>query len=182
MKRWDLQGKRALVTGGTRGIGAAVVSEFEALGADVLVVARNVDEGPRSVQADVSEPSGRERIVQAVDSRWGAIDIVVNNAGMNIRKPWTQLTAEEQVAVIGTNLLGPADLLRRLHPHLCQGTTPAVVNVASVAGFVDVGSGAAYALSKAALLQLSRSLAVKWSVDGIRVNAVAPWYVNTPLT
>jgi Tropinone reductase 1 len=74
------------------------------------------------------------------------------------------------------------DLTKRLFPLLQHGRHAAVVNVASVAGFVDVGSGATYALSKAALLQFTRSLAVEWAPHHIRVNAVAPWYIRTPLT
>ncbi len=182
MNAWDLRGKRALVTGGSRGIGAAIVEELQQLGAEVLVVARNLPAGMDGIAADITSVEGRKRIVETVQSQWGAMDVLVNNAGTNIRRPWVELSDAEQESVIGTNLLGPAALLRALHPLLCKGTAPSVVNVASVAAHVDVGSGAAYALSKAALVQLTTSLAVEWAKDGIRVNAVSPWYIRTTLT
>ena len=182
MNAWELSGKRALVTGGSRGIGSAIVHELEELGAEVLVVARTLRPDMRGVAADITSADARRRIVDAVAEQWGALDILVNNAGTNIRRPWVEMSDTEQEAVVGTNLLAPAALLRALYPYLCRGNAPAVVNVASVAAHVDVGSGAAYALSKAALVQLTSSLAVEWAQDGIRVNAVSPWYIRTTLT
>jgi Tropinone reductase 1 len=181
---WDLKGKRALITGGTRGIGLATANEFLALGAEVGVVARVADQ--RSdvlcLQGDIGLASDRERIAQELQAQWGGLDILVNNAGMNIRKSWLEISEDERETALNTNALGPMDLTKRLFPLLQHGRHAAVVNVASVAGFVDVGSGATYALSKAALLQFTRSLAVEWAPHHIRVNAVAPWYIRTPLT
>ena len=181
---WDLKGKRALITGGTRGIGLATANEFLALGAEVAVVARVADQ--RSdvlcLQGDIGLASDRERIAQEIQAQWRGLDILVNNAGMNIRKSWLEISVDEGETVLNTNALGPMDLTKRLFPLLQHGRHAAVVNVASVAGFVDVGSGATYALSKAALLQFTRSLAVEWAPHHIRVNAVAPWYIRTPLT
>ncbi len=181
---WTLTGKRALITGGTRGIGAATVEEFLALGAEVAIVSRKRAErtGVLSIQADVSDPSDRARIASELGNHWDRLDVLVNNAGMNIRKPWAEISDDERDLVMNTNVLGPMDLTKRLLPLLRKSDAASVVNVSSVAGFVDVGSGATYALSKAALLQFTRSIAVEWAPMNIRVNAVAPWYIRTPLT
>lgn len=181
---WNLIGKRTLITGGTRGIGAATVDEFLALGAEVAIVSRKPEkrDGVFAIQADVSDASDRARIAEELGAHWDRLDVLVNNAGMNIRKPWAEISDAERDSVMNTNALGPMDLTKKLLPMLRKGEGAAVVNVASVAGYVDVGSGATYALSKAALLQFTRTLAVEWAPMNIRVNAVAPWYIRTPLT
>ncbi|HQY91761.1 SDR family oxidoreductase [Caldilinea sp.] len=194
MSAWTLAGKRALITGGSKGIGLAAADEFLALGADVLIVARGEQELQRvvaarvaqglliaGVAADVGAVGGRAAIMEAVHARWDGLDILVNNAGTNIRRATVDYALEQVVHLIDVNLLSAYELTRALYPLLRQGAGPAVVNVASVAGMLDVGSGSPYALTKAALIQVTRSLAGEWAGAGIRVNVVSPWYTETPL-
>jgi Tropinone reductase 1 len=190
---WRLDGVRALVTGASSGIGLAVAREFAALGADLLLVARGAARleqarsaiaeafPERSVEllaADVSEAEGRAAIRSAVGD---ALQVLVNNAGTNIRKRMTELSLEEYRHVQRVNLESCFDLCRLLHPALLRGAPAAVVNNASVAGLTHLRTGAPYGMSKAAMIQLTRNLAVEWAAEGIRVNAVAPWYISTPL-
>lgn len=195
MKKWDLQGKRALITGGTKGIGKATAEEFLELGADVMIVARDEKEVNRlvalwqterklvtGVAGDVTRPECRQRIITAVTERWGALDVLVNNAGFNIRKRLVQYTEEEYRSVLELNLFSCIELCRLCLPLLVRGQSANAINIASVAGSVDVQTGAPYGMSKAALIQLSRHLAVEWAEHGIRVNTVSPWYTETPLT
>ncbi|MER3522910.1 MAG: tropinone reductase [Ignavibacteria bacterium] len=190
---WRLEGKTALVTGGTSGIGYGVVHELLYKGAEVCIVARGAErmqnviaelrkKGNRveGIVADVATVQGRRRIVRHV-ARREQLDILVNNVGFNIRKRTTEYTPQEYAHLLETNLSSVFDLSRLLYPFLKHSGAASIVNVASVAGMTHVGTGTPYAMSKAAIMQLTRNLAVEWASDGIRANAVVPWYIRTPL-
>ncbi len=193
--RWSLSGRRALVTGGTKGIGYAVADELLALGADVLIAARNADEVAQAVAgwtarglpatgvaADVGEPAGRAAVLQQLQAQGKGLDILVNNVGTNIRKPFAEFAPADYERLFQINVFSTLALCQLLHPLLKAAGHGAVVNVGSVAGQLDVRTGPPYAMSKAAIAQLSRNLAVEWAPDGIRVNTVSPWFTRTPLT
>lgn len=194
MEKWSLKGKKALITGASKGIGLATALELAELGAELCLVARNeatLEAAIAEVQkfsvpcwgiaVDVAEPQGQERLSEALAARWDTLEILVNNVGMNIRKPFSEYEEAEYRKVFETNLFSAIALTRRCFPLLSKASGAAVINVASVAGQVDVRSGAPYGMTKAAMLQLTRHLAVEWAPFGIRVNAVSPWYTRTPL-
>jgi Tropinone reductase 1 len=175
MTTWRLDGKRAVVTGGTRGIGAAIVAELRALGAAVVTVART----GADVCADLTVAADRARVVAAVGSE--PLHLLVHDAGGNVRGPlvgYDDATIEQLLAL---NLTAPILLSRDLHPALRRAGAASVVLVGSVAGQLALPTGVAYGAAKAGLAQVARTLALEWALDGIRVNTVAPWYTRTPL-
>ena len=188
---WNLQNKKALVTGGTKGIGLAIAKEFLELGAEVLVVARNTKpiQGKLknsanlfTLDGDISDPAFRDQLVKKIAENWGTLDILVNNVGTNIRKKFVDYTEEEYRQLFEVNLFGMTEITRRVFPFLKKSGRGSVVNIASVAGTFDVQSGPPYGMTKAAIIQLSRHLAAEWAEFNIRVNSVSPWYIDTPLT
>jgi tropinone reductase I len=188
---WTLLGKKTLITGGTKGIGLAITKEFLELEADVLVVARDAKSIQGKVKhsanlftmdGDVTDPTFRAQLINRVKDNWGKLDVLVNNVGTNVRKKFTEYTEEEYRKLFETNLFSLTEITRLAYPLLKKSGNASVINMASVAGSFDLQTGPPYGMTKAAIIQLSKHLAAEWAPDGIRVNAVSPWYIQTPLT
>src|SRR5688572_22480746 len=172
--KWTLEGKTALVTGATAGIGLAIAEELASFGAKVIRVARG---SAADISADVTRAEDRRRIFENIER----LDILVNNAGTNIRKKATEYSYEEYERIRELNMDAAFEMCRLAHPLLRASGDASVVNVVSVAAFRHLGTGIPYAMTKAAVTHMTRGLAAEWAKDGIRVNSVAPWYIRTPL-
>jgi Tropinone reductase 1 len=195
--RWRLDGQIALVTGASLGIGRAVCAELLGLGADVLMVARDGDRLERVRQeladefedrevrgfaADIAEAEQRSELFDWIEDLGGGLNILVNNAGGNLKMPAVDYDESQWRGVFELNLFAAFELCRQAQPLLAVHAASSIVNVGSVSGLIHVRTGAPYGMSKAALHQLTRNLACEWAEDGIRVNAVAPWYIRTRRT
>ena len=194
---FGLHGRRALVTGGGRGIGRACALALARAGAEVAVASRTgsqlrdtvaaVDSiGGRAfgVPSDLGAADGVERLAEAIAERWtGGVDVLVNNAAVSpyvrAAQDWSD---EEWSEVLRTNLDGTFRVLRRLGPAMLERGCGSVVNLTSISAERALPKLAAYSASKAGLASLTRTLAVEWAPRGVRVNAVAPAYIDTEMT
>ncbi len=184
----------ALVTGGSRGIGAATSATLLERRAKVLIVARGEEQIETAISgwcdagydahglaADVTSGTDRDRIFHWIREQWGRLDILVNNVGINIRRKMVEYSREEYEVILGTNTDSAFRMCSGAWTLLKKSEAGSVVNILSVAGLTHLRTGAPHAMSKAALVQMTRNLAVEWAEDGIRVNAVAPWYTRTEM-
>jgi NAD(P)-dependent dehydrogenase (short-subunit alcohol dehydrogenase family) len=185
----ELRERVILITGARRGLGLATARAAAAAGATVIVHARRREEaeataaavgnGAAAAWADLRDLAELRRMVDAAGALRGRLDGLVNNAGRAIVRPATQLSAAEWDELFESNARAAFFACCAAFPHLRAAAAPAVVNISSLHARTAVPGRAAYAAAKAAVSQLSRSLAVEWAPYGIRVNAVAPGYVRT---
>ncbi len=185
-----LSGKTAIVTGGTQGIGLAIVRRFVAEGACVVAVARGAPGRELTgefrqgrcvfLQGDVTVEDTARLAVAGAISRFGSLDVLVNNAGMDWTGQLIDATLEDLERVIAVNLFGPFLMLREAARAMRNGGG-SIVNVTSRTASVGVPTMSLYSASKGALASLTRAAAVEWAPLGIRVNAVAPGLTDTPL-
>jgi NAD(P)-dependent dehydrogenase (short-subunit alcohol dehydrogenase family) len=187
---WSLKNKNAVITGGTKGIGWAIANNFLSLGANVTVIARNQDQLEKCIEAwrlegytvdgiiaDLTDFEDYDKIASQI--KYTHVDILVNNVGGNTPKPFNAYTLQEINQVFNLNIISNIQFTQLLFEKLKAATNSTVINISSVAGIEDVGTGSMYAICKAALIQLTKSLAVEWAPYGIRVNSVAPWFTAT---
>ena len=194
MDWFDIQGKVALVTGASKGLGKAMAMGLAKAGADLALCARSLDEleksraeaGSHGVTAKAyrMDVLARASIREAVDSivrDFGRIDILVNNAGVNVRKPVTQLAEEEWDLVLDTNLKGYFLVAQAVAPHMIARGKGKIINIASIMGTVALDNLVAYASSKGGVVQMTKVMAIEWAKHNIHVNAIGPTYFETPL-
>ena len=175
----DLKGKVAVVTGGAKGIGAATARALEHAGAQVAIFDL---EATSDAAVDVTSEAAVKDAFGRVADRFGGVDILVNNAGRVARKPAVDLDVSEWQAVIDVNLTATFVCARLAHPYM-KSRGGSIVNVASIMGLSGgLFPNASYQASKGGVVNLTRALALEWAADGIRVNAVAPTFVDTEMT
>jgi len=183
----EQEAKVAIITGGSQGIGAGLVAEYRRRGWSVVATSRTIkpvgDPFVLTVDGDIAEPATTDRIIAKTLGRFGRIDTLVNNAGLFISKPFTDYTADDFAAVVGVNLTGFFTLTQRVIAEMLKGAGGHVVNISTtLADYANSSSPSVLtSLTKGGLASATKSLAVEYASRGIRVNAVSPGIIQTPV-
>jgi 2-deoxy-D-gluconate 3-dehydrogenase len=192
MNPFDLKGKAALVTGGNGGIGLGMAKGLAAAGARVAIAGRDakknvaalksLNENCISIQADLAKEAECRAMVEEAAAKLGRLDILINNAGMNIRKPPQDLPLEAWRQVMDVNLTSAFIAAQAAYPHLKRAGRGKIVNTGSMMSIFGAAYLAPYAASKGGIVQLTKALATAWAKDHIQVNAVLPGWIDTAMT
>ena len=189
----SMDGRVALVTGSTRGIGRAIAMAYARAGARVVIVGRSAESVDATVSAitehggealgiaaHVGRPDAAARLVADTQTHFGRLDVLVNNAATNpVYGPVADTTGEQFDKIIGVNLKAPFELAKAAYPLLRSSGDASVINISSIGGVSPERGLGIYSVSKAALISLTRVLAKEWGPDGIRVNTICPGLIKT---
>jgi len=194
-KMFDLTGKVAIVTGGNGGIGLGMARGLASHGASIVVAGRNAEKTALAVQelqglgatasgvtVDVKDEASVQAMVAAAVGRHGRVDVLVNNAGINVRKPPHELSLPEWRDILETNLTSAFLASNAVYPHMKRGGGGKIVNIGSMMSIFGAPFVPAYAASKGGIVQFSKVCANAWAKDNIQVNAVLPGWIDTDLT
>jgi 2-deoxy-D-gluconate 3-dehydrogenase len=193
---FDLTDRVAIVTGGNGGIGLGMARGLAWAGAHVVVAGRNRDKSLRAVaeleligrggalaiEVDVTDEASVAALIAQTEARCGGLDILINNAGINIRKPPHELSLAEWHKVLDTNLTSAYLCSHAAYPLLKRGGHGKIINVGSIMSMFATGFSPVYAASKGGIVQLTKACAAAWAHDNIQVNAVLPGWIDTELT
>jgi 2-deoxy-D-gluconate 3-dehydrogenase len=195
MSLFDLTGRIAIVTGGNGGIGLGMAGGLAAAGALVVLAGRNATKGATAVKqimqaggkaefenVDVTDEKSCRALIDGVAKTHGKLNILVNNAGINVRKAPDALSAAEWHSVIDTNLTSAFVCSHAAYPHMKKAGGGKIINIGSMMSIFAAGFAPAYAASKGGIVQFGRACATAWAKDNIQVNAVLPGWIDTDLT
>ncbi len=194
-KLFDLSGKVAIITGGNGGIGLGMATGLAEAGATIVIAARDGEKNAKAVEKlrslgatatsrtlNVTDEAACKLLIQHVSAQHGRVDILINNAGMNIRKQPQQYSLDEWKSVIDTNLSSAFVLSQAVYPEMLRNGGGKIINIGSMTSIFGAPFAAPYSASKGGIVQLTKALACAWAKDNIQVNAVLPGWIDTDLT
>jgi len=189
---FSLRGELALVTGGGSGIGQAVARAMHAAGARVILVGRrepelsaaasSLGEGASYIVHDITQVEKADALVQRVTGEYGQVTCLVNNAGVHLKKPAVETTVEEFQTVLTTHILGAHELTRRIVPGMIERKHGSIIFMASMASLFGIPLVVAYSAAKSGMIGMVRTLATELSPQNVRVNAIAPGWIDTDMS
>ena len=195
MKLFNLTNKVALITGGNGGIGFAMAKAIGEAGATVVIAGRNEDKNRKSIEelnslnvkcksliVDVVDENSCNTLIEDVVQAYGKLNILINNAGTNIRKRPEEYELKEWISIIDTNLISTFTCSKAVFKHFKNINSGKIINIGSMHSLFGAPLGSAYSASKGGVVQLTKSFANTWASKNIQVNAVLPGYIDTELT